>query len=111
ELAAIENVTDHKELTTLWGNWQRYRIGTPVAVYVGQDQKQSDQYITGASQAGLGLPDRDYYLKDDVRSKELLQQYQAFIAKLWTLAGFDNAEQVAEDIVALEKQIAAAQWS
>ncbi|NRQ41731.1 M13 family metallopeptidase [Rheinheimera sp. YQF-2] len=111
ELAAIENVTDHKELTTLWGNWQRYRIGTPVAVYVGQDQKQSDQYITGASQAGLGLPDRDYYLKDDARSKELLQQYQAFIVKLWTLAGFDNAEQAAADIVALEKQIAAAQWS
>ncbi|MGP9799510.1 M13 family metallopeptidase [Rheinheimera sp. NSM] len=111
ELAAIENVSNHKELTALWGNWQRYRVGTPVAVYVGQDQKQSDQYITGASQSGLGLPDRDYYLKDDARSIELLQKYQAFIAQLWTLAGFDNAEQVAADIVALEKQLAAAQWS
>ena len=111
ELAQIENLKNHNELTALWGNWQRYRIGTPVAVYVGQDQKQSDQYITGASQSGLGLPDRDYYLKDDARSLELLQQYQAFIAKLWTLAGFDNAEQAAADIVALEKQLAAAQWS
>ena len=111
ELAQIDNVRNHKDLTVLWGNWQRYRIGTPVAVYVGQDQKQSDQYITGASQAGLGLPDRDYYLKDDARSVELLQKYQAFIARLWTLAGFDNAEQVAADIVALEKQLAAAHWS
>ncbi|MEO3877666.1 M13 family metallopeptidase [Rheinheimera fenheensis] len=111
ELAAIDNLKSHADLTTLWGNWQRYRMGTPVVVYVGQDQKQSDQYITGASQSGLGLPDRDYYLKDDARSIELLQQYQAFIAKLWTLAGFDNAEQVAADIVALEKQIAAAHWS
>ena len=111
ELAAIDNLKSRADLTRLWGNWQRYRIGTPVAVYVGQDQKQSDQYITGASQSGLGLPDRDYYLKDDARSVELLQQYQAFIAKLWTLAGFDNAEQVAADIVALEKQIAAAHWS
>lgn len=111
ELALIDNVKSHKELTALWGQWQRYRIGTPVAVYVGQDQKQSDQYITGASQAGLGLPDRDYYLKDDARSTELLGKYQAFIAKLWTLAGMDNAEQAAADIVALEKQIAAAQWS
>lgn len=111
ELAAIDNLKNHADLTALWGNWQRYRMGTPVAVYVGQDQKQSDQYITGASQSGLGLPDRDYYLKDDARSLELLQQYQAFIARLWTLAGFDNAEQVAADIVALEKQIAAAHWS
>lgn len=111
ELAAIDNLKSHADLTALWGNWQRYRMGTPVAVYVGQDQKQSDQYITGASQSGLGLPDRDYYLKDDARSLELLQQYQAFIAKLWTLAGFDNADQVAADIVALEKQIAAAHWS
>lgn len=111
ELTQIDNIKSHQDLTALWGQWQRYRVGTPVAVFVGQDQKQSDQYITGASQAGLGLPDRDYYLKDDERSAELLGQYQAFITKLWTLAGMDNAEQAAADIVALEKQIAAAQWS
>ncbi|WP_215398640.1 M13 family metallopeptidase [Rheinheimera oceanensis] len=111
ELAQIDNLKSHKDLTALWGEWQRYRVGTPVALFVGQDQKQSDQYITGASQAGLGLPDRDYYLKDDERSVELLGQYQAFIAQLWALAGMDNAQQAAADIVALEKQIAAAQWS
>jgi len=111
ELAQIDNLKSHQDLTALWGEWQRYRVATPVALFVGQDQKQSDQYITGASQAGLGLPDRDYYLKDDERSVELLGQYQAFIAKLWTLAGMGNAEQAAADIVALEKQIAAAQWS
>ncbi|MCS4306474.1 putative metalloendopeptidase [Rheinheimera pacifica] len=111
ELAQIDNIKSHQDLTALWGEWQRYRVGTPVALFVGQDQKQSDQYITGASQAGLGLPDRDYYLKEDERSAELLGQYQAFIAKLWTLAGMDNAEQAAADIVALEKQIATAQWS
>jgi putative endopeptidase len=111
ELAQIDSIKSHKDLTVLWGEWQRYRVGTPVALFVGQDQKQSDQYITGASQAGLGLPDRDYYLKENERSVELLGQYQAFIAKLWTLAGMDNAEQAAADIVALEKQIATAQWS
>lgn len=111
ELAKIENIKSHKELTNLWGEWQRYRIGTPVAVFVSQDQKKSDQYITGASQAGLGLPDRDYYLKDDARSTELLGQYKAFIAKVWALAGMDNAEQAADDIIALEKHIAKAQWS
>ncbi|WP_027670603.1 M13 family metallopeptidase [Rheinheimera baltica] len=111
ELASIENIKTHADLTELWGSWQRYRVGTPVVVYVGQDQKQSTQYITGASQSGLGLPDRDYYLKDDPRSVELLNKYQAFIATLWTLAGMENAQQAAANIVALEKQIATNHWS
>ncbi|CAM5181544.1 M13 family metallopeptidase [Alishewanella longhuensis] len=111
DLARIQQVRNHQELAVLWGELQRYRFGTPVAVFVGQDQRQSDQYITGASQGGLGLPDRDYYLKDDERSVKLLGQYADFIATLWQLAGFDNPEQAAEQVIALEKQLAAAQWS
>ncbi len=111
EIARIEQVRNHQQLAELWGEMQRYRIGTPVAVYVGQDQRQSDQYITGASQAGLGLPDRDYYLKDDERSKTLLNQYKDFIVTLWQLAGWEQPEQAAEQILAIETQLANAQWS
>lgn len=111
DIARIQQVKTHQELATLWGELQRYRFGTPVAVFVGQDQRQSDQYITGASQAGLGLPDRDYYLKDDERSVKLLGQYQDFIATLWQLAGWDNPEQAAEQVIAIEKQLAEIQWS
>jgi len=111
DIARIQQVKTHQELAALWGELQRYRFGTPVAVFVGQDQRQSDQYVTGASQGGLGLPDRDYYLKDDERSVKLLGQYKDFIATLWQLAGWDNAEQAAEQVIAIEKQLAEIQWS
>lgn len=111
DLARIKQVRTHQDLAVLWGELQRYRYGTPVMLYIGQDQKQSDQYVTSVNQAGLGLPDRDYYLKDDARSKALLADYQAFIAQLWQLAGWDKPEQAAKNIVALETRIATEQWS
>lgn len=111
ELARIDRIKTHKELSILWGDWQHYTITSPIELYVGQDQKKSDQYITGANQAGIGLPDRDYYLKDDAHSVELLGKYQAYIAKLWTLAGLANADQAAANIVALEKKIAQIHWT
>ncbi len=111
DLARIDKIKTHADLAQLWGEWQAYGIGIPVELYVSQDQKKSDQYITGAYQAGLGLPDRDYYLKDDARSLELVSKYQAYIAKLLTLAGVAKAEQAATNIVAIEKKIAALHWS
>lgn len=111
DIARIEQIKTHADLSVLWGELQPYRYGVPLTVYVGQDQKQSDRYITSINQAGLGLLDRDYYLKDDERSKTLLAQYQDFIAQIWQLAGWDNAAQVAEHIVSLETQLAELQWS
>ena len=111
DLARIDKLKTHKELTILWGDWQRYGDTSPIVLYVGQDQKQSDQYITGVNQAGLGLPDRDYYLKDDARSVELLGKYQTYIAETLTLAGLKNTAQAAASIVALEKKIALLHWS
>ena len=111
ELAAIDNLKSHADLTVLWGNWQRYRMGTPVVVYVGQDQKASDQYITLANQSGLGMPDRDYYLNSDEKSKELQQKYQAYITKVAELAGWTDPAKVATTVYAIESKLAQAQWS
>lgn len=111
DLARIDRIKTHADLAQLWGEWQAYGIGVPVELYVSQDQKKSDQYITGAYQSGLGLPDREYYLKDDARSLELVSKYQAYIAKLLTLAGIEKAEQAAANIIAIEKKIAALHWS
>ena len=111
DLARIANLKNHADLATLWGEWQQYRVGTPVVLYVSQDSKNSSEYITGASQAGLGLPDRDYYLKDDEKSKEILAKYQAFIEKMWTLAGLENASKAAAGILALETELAKLHWT
>lgn len=110
-LMQIDKLKTHTDLAVLWGEWQAYGIGIPLELYIDQDDKQSDQYITGAYQSGLGLPDREYYLKNDATSLELLGKYQAYIAKLLSLAGISKPEKAAADIVALEKKIAALHWT
>ncbi|MFZ0639277.1 MAG: M13 family metallopeptidase [Candidatus Acidiferrales bacterium] len=61
-----------------------------------QDEKNSSQVIGGADQGGIGLPDRDYYLKTDDKSKQLRQQYVAHVTKMFELLGDDSAKSAAE---------------
>jgi putative endopeptidase len=61
-----------------------------------QDEKNSSQVIGGADQGGIGLPDRDYYLKTDDKSKQLREQYVAHITKMFTLLGDESARSAAE---------------
>ncbi len=110
-LAQIDKLKSHADLAVLWGEWQAYGIGIPLELYIDQDDKQSDQYITGAYQSGLGLPDREYYLKTDAVSVELLGKYQAYIATILRLAGQPTPEKTAAEIVALEKKIANLHWT
>jgi putative endopeptidase len=56
------------------------------------DAKNSTQMIAGVDQGGLGLPDRDYYLKDDPKSVKLRQQYVAHVQKMLELAGESTAQ-------------------
>ena len=87
-------------------------IGTRVLFSFGseQDDKNSQQVIGAASQGGLGLPDRDYYTKQDEKSKMLRDQYVQHIAKMMTLAGDgpDKAAAEARTVLAIETQMAQA---
>jgi putative endopeptidase len=60
------------------------------------DAKNSMQMIGGADQGGLGLPDRDYYLKDDPKSVELRKQYAEHVAKMMELSGEPSAKASAD---------------
>lgn len=110
-LTRIDQLKSHADLAQLWGEWQPYGTGTPIELYIDQDEKNSDQYITGAYQSGLGLPDREYYLKTDAQSLELLGKYQKYIEQIFTLAGEKNPTQAATNVVALEKKIATIHWT
>jgi len=57
-----------------------------------QDFKDATQVIGGADQGGLGLPDRDYYLKDDQRMRDLRALYQDHVEKMLALAGAADAD-------------------
>jgi putative endopeptidase len=61
-----------------------------------QDWKNSFQVIGSADQGGIGLPDRDYYLKTDDKSKQLRAQYVAHVTKMLQLLGDDSAKSAAE---------------
>jgi putative endopeptidase len=61
-----------------------------------QDQKDSTRQIGMIDQGGLGLPDRDYYLNQDERSKTLRAQYVEHVTKMFVLLG-DTPEQAATE--------------
>jgi len=74
------------------------------------DQKNSDMMVAYLLQGGLGMPDRDYYLKDDDRSKEIQAAYQIFLQKMFVLTGTDDAGSKTNASVAyrMEKRMASA---
>jgi len=77
---------------------------------VAQDARDSTRYIGILNQGGLGLPDRDYYLKEDPKSKGLREAYRAHVAKVLALAGDapETAKAEADIVLALETKLAQA---
>jgi predicted metalloendopeptidase len=111
ELAHIEALKDKKSLAKLAARFERIGAGSPVNMGVHQDNKDSTRYIVDIAQSGLGLPNRDFYLQDEARLVDTRAKYQAHIEKMLTLAGHKDAALEAKAIVALETEIAKAQWS
>jgi endothelin-converting enzyme/putative endopeptidase len=74
-----------------------------------QDARDATEVIAEMDQGGLGLPDRDYYTKEDDKSKTLRSQYAVYLAKLFALAGGDEASatEAARRVLAFETKLAA----
>src|SRR5580698_81898 len=93
ELAAIDALKSRPELIAAL---TRLHHDTPGSFFfnarTGQDAIDSSTVIVELGAGGLGLPDRDYYLKTDPKSIKLREQYVAFIQQLLTLAGEDAAQ-------------------
>jgi endothelin-converting enzyme/putative endopeptidase len=70
--------------------------GTLFAFRSNQDFKDSTQVLAEADQGGLGLPDRDYYLKDDAKSQEIRKAYVTHVEKMFELLGDQAADAAAE---------------
>jgi putative endopeptidase len=74
------------------------------------DLKNPDQYSVVITQSHLGLPDRDYYLKDDPKLKEFRAKYTQYIEQMLTLGGVPDVHAKARDIMAFETEAAKLQW-
>ncbi|WP_175048232.1 M13 family metallopeptidase [Duganella vulcania] len=112
ELNRIRAIKDKKAFPMLIAHLGEIGVGTPYGLYVSQDARESTKYAVGISQSGLGLPDRDYYLKkDDAKLAGTLVKYEAHVAKILALGGDKHAAASAKAVVALETALAEAQWS
>jgi len=110
EFAAIAAVHDIPSLVEQAAELQTRGVPALFAFNSDQDFKDSTQVIGEANQGGLGLPDRDYYTREDEKSKKLRDQYVEHVAKMLELSG-DSAEQAAAGsraILAIETSLAKA---
>jgi len=109
EFDKIDAIKDKDQLASHFAHAVKIGSAIPIGVFVGQDRKNSTQYITSVSQWGLGLPDRDYYF--DENRAEIRTKYVEFIDKIMTLAGFENTKTSAENIMAVETALAEHNWT
>ena len=88
--------------------WQHEGLSPLFDLDAESDMKSPDTVIAYASQGGLGLPDRDYYVSNDPKMVEARNGYKTYIANLLTAAGISDAQARAARIFALETKIAQA---
>src|SRR5207245_8343569 len=107
DLKRISAASSRQDVATLFGT---AGFASLFDLDLPPDLKNPDQYSVVISQSQLGLPDRDYYLKDDPKLKEIREKYTAYIEQMLTLGGFPDAHAKARDIMAFETEIAQVQW-
>ena len=107
-LDRIDAVTSRGGLFDLFGT-----VGyeSPVGIYIGSDPKVPSRYAVFATQSGLGMPGRDYYLLQGAKYDAFRSAYRNYVTKMLTLAGETDASAKADRIIALETALAKAHWT
>ena len=108
EIAAIDGPA---ALARFFGRAQGLGISVPIGVYVYPDARNSTHNVAYLTQDGLGLPNRDYFLKQEKEYVEFRSKYVDYLAKLFTLAGEKDGAARAAKILELETRIATDQWT
>jgi putative endopeptidase len=93
--------------------WVGHAQGTfraPFALRIGADYKHPDRYVLTIWQSGLGLPNRDYYLKDDARFAAARAAYTTYLQALLRGVGDSDPAAGAAEVFAFERRLAQAQW-
>lgn len=111
ELEMIQNISDHKQLVQVFAELGKIGVSSPLGGYIYSDLKNPDVYEVYLTQSGISLPDRDYYLKDDENFTKGRALYKTYIETLANLSGIDNGSQIADDLIALETEIATHMWT
>lgn len=109
-LAKIDKIRDQQSLQRVLTDLHGIGVGALWGTDVDQDLKDSESYALYLSQDGLGLPDREYYLKDDKESTRVREAYEAHVEKLFRLLGHGPKEARAakHTVLAVETALAKA---
>ncbi|WP_404369356.1 M13 family metallopeptidase [Sphingomonas sp. MMS24-J45] len=110
-LAQIDGAKDKTALAVEMAKLTRYGIGGIFGMGVGQDSKDPQTYVVNLGQGGLGLPDRDYYLKDDPKLADTREKYKTYLATMLGFLGTPDAATRANAIFDFEKSIAQVHWT
>ena len=108
DLAKIDAIQSIEDFQKVFSYLKTFRNGGLFSFFAGQDDKNSENVILQLFQGGLGLPDRDYYLKEDDRSKNIRNKYLEYMSSLFTLMGYDKMSSVntAQKIMDIETRMA-----
>jgi putative endopeptidase len=106
-LAGIAAIDNRSALLRTFG---KPGYASPVGIGIIPDLADPTRYTTIASEGGLGMPGRDYYIKDDAKMREHRAAYRNYIIKIHELAGLGDAAAKADRIIALETALAKVYW-
>ncbi len=110
-LADIAAIDGPAALARFFGRAQGLGVSVPLGVYVFPDARNSTHNVAYVSQDGLGMPNRDYYLREEDEYVEFRRKYVEYLAKLFTLAGQADGAARAQKVLELETAIARDQWT
>ncbi|MCE1229785.1 MAG: M13 family metallopeptidase [Firmicutes bacterium] len=112
-LARIDKLRSPRQLPAFLAAWHNDGLGGAFGFHVSQDAKESTRYLGSLGQGGLTLPDRDYYLKEDDKSKDLRAKYLAHMERMFVLMAekLQMAQLHAKEVLDLETRLAKLQWS
>jgi endothelin-converting enzyme/putative endopeptidase len=107
----LKRIADAKTRGDLVDLFAEPGFDSPVGVFIIPDFKTPSRYAVYASQSGLGMPNRDYYLLKGEKYEAFRKAYRDYIVRIQKLAGIPDAEAKADRIIALETQIAKIHWT
>src|SRR6056297_1390623 len=110
EIERIKSIENKQDLQGQIANFHKHNIGSTFRIGASADAKNSEMVIAQLAQGGMGMSDRDYYLNNDKRSKEIRQAYKNYIEKIFELADYEEkeAKEKMNTILKMETQLAKA---
>lgn len=110
DIERIRGVENHEDVAVLMAN-SSLGIRSPIAPFISVDLKDVKNYVVYLTQAGLGMPNRSYYLDEGEKSDSLRAAYVSYLETMLKEADVDQASMRAKRLMAFETDLARVHWT